>query len=216
MKYQLVIFDMDGTILNTLEDLTDSVNHALEQLGLPTHTIEEVRNFVGNGIRKLIERAVPKGTDQQLMDKVHQAFTAYYKVHCADKTRPYEGILEMLKNLKAAGCKLAVVSNKADYGVQELCQQYFEGIFDYAVGEREGIQKKPAPDSVNEVLNRLQFERNQAVYVGDSDVDVATARNAGLDCIAVEWGFRTREFLIEQGAKTLIAEPKQIEEIVLM
>lgn len=214
MKYQLVIFDLDGTILNTLEDLTDSVNFALRKCGLPEHSIENVRQFVGNGIRKLMERAVPSGSDVQMIDKVHETFTAYYKEHCADKTRPYDGILETLLHLKELGYKLAVVSNKADYGVQELCKQYYDGIFDYAVGEREGIKKKPAPDSVNEVLDKMHVSRNQAVYVGDSEVDIETASNAQMDCIVVEWGFRKKEFLIERGAKVMVSEPSQIEEIV--
>lgn len=214
MKYQLVIFDLDGTILNTLEDLTDSVNFALRRCGFPEHSIENVRTFVGNGIRKLIERAVPKGTEEQMINKVHEEFTAYYKEHCADKTRPYDGIVEVLQNLKRMGVKLAVVSNKADYGVQELCRQYYDGIFDYAVGERVGIKKKPAPDSVNEVLAQLHIDRKNAVYVGDSDVDIETADNAQMDCIVVEWGFREKQFLIEKGAKVFASEPKQIEEIV--
>ena len=214
MKYQLVIFDLDGTILNTLEDLTDSVNYALRQCNFPEHTMAEVRQFVGNGIRKLIERAVPPESDEQTIVKVHEVFTEYYKMHCADKTRPYDGIVEVLQNLKEKGFLLAVVSNKADYGVQELCKQYYEGIFDYAVGERTGIKKKPAPDSVNEVLEKLNVNREHAIYVGDSDVDLATARNAGIDCIAVEWGFREKSFLLENGAGIIISEPKQIEEIV--
>lgn len=214
MKYQLVIFDLDGTILNTLEDLTDSVNFALRICNLPEHTIDEVRQFVGNGIRKLIERAVPAGSDEQTINQVHEEFTKYYKVHCSDKTRPYDGIVETLKTLKQKGFLLAVVSNKADYGVQELCKQYYDGIFHYAVGERNGIKKKPAPDSVNEVLEKLQVDRSQAVYVGDSEVDIETAKNAKLDCIVVEWGFREKRFLIEKGAKIMVSKPKQIEEIV--
>lgn len=215
MKYQLVIFDLDGTILDTLEDLTDSINYALEQSHFPKHTIDEVRYFVGNGIRKLIERAVPTGTDIEKINQVHDCFTDYYKKHCADKTQPYDGIVSVLKELKLAGCKLAVVSNKADYGVQKLCNKYYEGIFDYAVGEREGIRKKPAPDSVNEVLLKLNIKKTSAIYVGDSDVDLETAGNAGMDCIAVEWGFRGKEFLIEHGAKILAMKPKEIIDIVL-
>lgn len=210
MKYKLVIFDMDGTILNTLDDLADSTNYALLANGLPERTIGEVRSFVGNGIRRLIERAVPAGTDAAQLDRVHESFTAHYKAHCADKTKPYDGILELIRDLRAAGCRTAVVSNKADYGVQTLCRDYFPGLFDMAVGEREGIRKKPSPDSVNEVLKKLSVVRADAVYIGDSDVDIETARNAGLDCIAVEWGFRGREFLIEHGAGRLVKEPREI------
>ena len=213
MKYTLAIFDLDGTILNTLEDLADSLNAALEQSGYPGRTLEEVRCFVGNGIRKLIERGVPEGTDETAVSQVHKDFTEYYKVHCADKTRPYEGILDLLTGLKKAGCKLAVVSNKADYGVQELCRRYFDGMFDIAVGEREGVLKKPAPDSVNEVLRRLRVRREDAVYIGDSEVDIETAANAGMDHIIVDWGFRKAEFLKKRGAKVMVSRPEEIENI---
>ena len=214
MKYMIAIFDLDGTILNTLEDLADSTNYALKTCGYPERTMDEVRQFVGNGIRKLMERAVPEGTPVEEIDRVHETFTAHYKVHCADKTRPYDRIMELLQNLKKDGCKLAVVSNKADYGVQELCKQYFDGIFDFAVGEREGIRKKPAPDSVNEVLKTLGCSRDRAVYIGDSDVDIQTAANAQMDHIIVEWGFRDVPFLIAKGAKVLVEKPEEILEIV--
>ena len=214
MKYTIAIFDLDGTILNTLEDLADSTNYALKTYGYPERTMDEVRQFVGNGIRKLMERAVPEGTPVEEIDRVHETFTAHYKVHCADKTRPYDGIMELLQNLKKDGCKLAVVSNKADYGVQELCKQYFDGVFDFAVGEREGIRKKPAPDSVNEVLKTLGCSRDRAVYIGDSDVDIQTAANAQMDHIIVEWGFRDVPFLISKGAKVLVEKPEEILEIV--
>ena len=210
----IAIFDLDGTILNTLEDLADSTNYALKTYGYPERTMDEVRQFVGNGIRKLMERAVPEGTPVEEIDRVHETFTAHYKVHCADKTRPYDGIMELLQNLKKDGCKLAVVSNKADYGVQELCKQYFDGVFDFAVGEREGIRKKPAPDSVNEVLKTLECSRDRAVYIGDSDVDIQTAANAQMDHIIVEWGFRDIPFLISKGAKVLVEKPEEILEIV--
>ena len=214
MKYTIAIFDLDGTILNTLEDLADSTNYALKTCGYPERTMDEVRQFVGNGIRKLMERAVPEETPVEEIDRVHETFTAHYKVHCADKTRPYDGIMELLQNLKKDGCKLAVVSNKADYGVQELCKQYFDGVFDFAVGEREGIRKKPAPDSVNEVLKTLGCSRDRAVYIGDSDVDIQTAANAQMDHIIVEWGFRDVPFLIAKGAKVLVEKPEEILEIV--
>lgn len=214
MKYMIAIFDLDGTILNTLEDLADSTNYALKTCGYPERTMDEVRQFVGNGIRKLMERAVPEGTPVEEIDRVHETFTAHYKVHCADKTRPYDGIMELLQNLKKDGCKLAVVSNKADYGVQELCKQYFDGVFDFAVGEREGIRKKPAPDSVNEVLKTLGCSRDRAVYIGDSDVDIQTAANAQMDHIIVDWGFRDVPFLIAKGAKVLVEKPEEILEIV--
>lgn len=215
MKYKLAVFDLDGTILNTLEDLADSLNAVLKKAGYPTRSIDEVRRFVGNGIRKLIERGVPQGTSEEQIAAVHQEFTQYYKVHCADKTRPYEGIPELLQELRSAGCKTAVVSNKADYGVQELCSKYFPGAFDFAVGERTGIRRKPAPDSVNEVLGILNIAREDAVYIGDSDVDIETAANARMDSIIVKWGFRDAAFLREKGAKVMVSAPAEIADIIL-
>lgn len=215
MRYRLVIFDMDGTILDTLDDLTDSVNYALDCFGFSKHSREEICSFVGNGIRKLIERAVPNGTEIAFIDSVYKVFKEYYKEHCTDKTKPYPGILTLLKELRQAGCKTAVVSNKADFAVQELCKQYFDELFDVVVGDREGILRKPAPDSVYEVLKKLEIAKEDAVYIGDSDVDIETAYRAGMDGIVVEWGFRKREFLEEKGAKQIISTPEEIATIVL-
>lgn len=215
MKYKLAIFDMDGTILNTIDDLAASLNYVLEKSGFPARTMDEVISFIGNGLRKLIERGVPEGTDSETVDKVLADFKEYYVVHCADKTVPYDGIIELLGNLRRNGCLTAVVSNKADDAVQELCRKYFDGLFDYAVGERSGILRKPAPDSVNEVLEKLNVSRENAVYIGDSDVDIKTAENAGMDSIIVEWGFRERDFLLKKGAKTIVSAPEEIEDIVL-
>ena len=213
--YKLAVFDMDGTILDTLEDLKDSTNYALEKCGYPTRTYDEVRRFVGNGIRKLIERAVPEGLTVEQIDRVHEVFTEHYKVHCADKTKAYDGIKPLLEKLRASGVKTAVVSNKADYGVQELCKEYFDGLFDYAVGEREGIRRKPAPDAVNEALRVLGMSKSEAVYIGDSDVDFETAKNAELPCISVLWGFRDEEFLRERGATLFVHDPAEIYDIVM-
>lgn len=210
MGYRLVMFDLDGTILDTLEDLTDAVNYALRQNGQPERSIDEVRRFVGNGIKKLIERAVQPGTGSDETDRIYNDFMPYYKAHCADKTKAYDGIDELLSELKREGFLTAVVSNKADVAVKKLCEQYFSGLFDYCVGERAGILKKPAPDSVNEVLKKLSVNKAEAVYVGDSDVDLDTARNAGLDCISVNWGFRDEEFLLEHGAVKIANDPEQI------
>ncbi len=215
MAYKLAIFDLDGTILDTLEDLADAMNYALGEHGYPGRTIEEVRCFVGNGIRKLIERAVPAGLAKEEIDRVHETFSAYYQQHCADKTRPYEGVLPLLERLRAAGCLTAVVSNKADAAVQPLCRRYYNGLFDYAVGERTGIRRKPDPDSVQEVLRRLQVEAADAVYIGDSEVDIQTAKNAGLDSIIVTWGFRDRDYLESQGGRRFVDRPEEIEQIIL-
>ena len=209
-NYQLVIFDLDGTLLDTLDDLADSVNYALETESLPARTREEVRRFVGNGIRKLVERAVPAGTAVEVTDRVFEAFKERYKAHCADKTKPYEGILDLLCKLKEREVKTAVVSNKADFAVKELCKQYFPGLLCEAIGERTGIARKPAPDTVNEVLRLLGMDRTQAVYIGDSEVDVETAKNAGMDCIAVEWGFRDSEVLRKAGAEVIASDAEEL------
>lgn len=212
MKYQLVIFDLDGTILDTLDDLADSTNVALQIHGFPVRTREEIRAFVGNGILNLMQKAVPVGTEEEKVKKVLADFKKYYGEHCADKTRPYEGIVELILQLRADGFKTAVVSNKADFAVQELCEQYFPKMFDYVVGEREGVRKKPAPDSVNEVLKQLGVEREKTVYVGDSEVDVLTAKNAQMNHIIVEWGFRDGEYLMERGAEVLVATMQALKE----
>ena len=210
MNCKMIIFDLDGTILDTLEDLFLSTNYALRKSGFPERSIEEVRCFVGNGIRKLIERAVPEQTPENLINQVHQDFTKYYAQHCADHTKPYSGILEILQKFRNAGIKTAVVSNKADYAVQTLCADYFPGLFDAVAGEREGIRRKPAPDAVLAVLHDLQILPEQAVYIGDSDVDIATAENSGLPCISVEWGFRDRAFLLQHGAQKIISVPEEL------
>lgn len=214
MKYDLVIFDLDGTILNTLEDLRDSLNYALDRMGFPERSLEEVRNFVGNGIRKLIERALPQGGDDKTVEEMLVLHRDYYQVHCADKTRPYDGISEMLAKLKQREIQLAVLSNKPDYAVKILCDKYFPGIFDKAYGFREGIERKPSPEAVFALLEEFGVPREKAVYVGDSEVDVQTAKNAGLDMMIVEWGFRDREFLIESGAVNLVSVPSEILERV--
>ena len=210
MKYQLAIFDLDGTLLDTLEDLADSTNYIMRQYGYPERTIVEVRSFVGNGIRKLLERSAPKGTLPEEIDRMFEDFKEYYGAHCAEKTKPYEGIMDLLASLQKREIKLAVVSNKADYAVKALCEQYFPGYFDEAVGERVGIARKPAPDTVNEVLMNLQVEKTGAVYIGDSEVDVQTAKNAELDCIAVDWGFRDKDVLKMAGAETIVSTPAEV------
>ncbi len=215
MKYQLAILDLDGTILNTLDDLADSLIHVLAQHGFPQHTVDEVRMMVGNGIFNLIKRALPNGTEQANVEAVYAEFNAYYKMHSADKTKPYNGITEMLEQLKAGGVKLAVVSNKADYAVQDLCVKYFSGFFYAVAGEKSGVPKKPAPNGVNNILAELGIERNKSVYIGDSDVDLQTAANAEMDCIAVKWGFRDEKLLRECGAEAIVSSPDDIVKIIL-
>lgn len=200
MSYKLAIFDLDGTILDTLDDLADSVNHALTKNSLPARTVPEIRAFVGNGIRSLIERSVPSGTDTATTDSVFEEFRTYYKAHSAEKTCPYDGIIDMLNRLRTRGVRLAVLSNKADFAVQALCEKYFSGIFDYVAGEKPNVPRKPAPDAVNAILAEFSIPREEAVYIGDSDVDVETARNASIDCISVTWGFRDEDVLTACGA----------------
>lgn len=207
-----VIFDLDGTLLNTLDDLADSTNYALSKFGYPTRTIDEVRQFVGNGVAKLIERAIPEGKNNPNFEKCLAIFKENYAQNMYNKTAPYNGIIEMLSNLKSKGIKIAVVSNKFDLAVKELCKKYFEGFIDFAAGENEaqGIRKKPAPDTVISVLNEFNFASEDAVYVGDSDVDIMTAKNSKMPCISVTWGFRDEKFLLENGATILINAPSEI------
>lgn len=207
-----VIFDLDGTLLNTLDDLADSTNYALSKFGYPTRTIDEVRQFVGNGVAKLIERAIPEGKNNPNFEKCLAIFKENYAQNMYNKTAPYNGIIEMLSNLKSKGIKIAVVSNKFDLAVKELCKKYFEGFIDFAAGENEaqGIRKKPAPDTVISVLNKFNFASEDAVYVGDSDVDIMTAKNSKMPCISVTWGFRDEKFLLENGATILINAPSEI------
>lgn len=215
MKYQLAVFDMDGTILDTLADLHNSMNYCLREFGYPEHTMDETKFFVGNGIRKLVTRALPADTPEAEIDRVFAFFIDYYKAHSAIDTKPYMGITELLKELRAAGMKTAVVSNKADVAVQSLCNSYFDGLFDFATGEREGMARKPERDLVDLALNAVNISKENAIYIGDSDVDLMTADNSDLPCISVTWGFRDVEFLKAHGAKVFAHTPKELGEILL-
>ena len=197
MTYQTAVFDLDGTLLNTLEDLADAVNYSLKKNKMPLCTITQVCQYVGNGIVKLMERAVPSGKDNPVFEQALSDFKEYYAEHCHDKTALYPGVLALLQNLKKKGVKMAVVSNKADFAVKELMPVYFPNLLDVALGEMEemGIRKKPAPDMVYKALTELQCDKKNAVYIGDSDVDLATAKASEMDCIGVSWGFRGRTFL---------------------
>ncbi len=215
MKYKLVIFDLDGTVLDTLFDLYSSVNCSLREYSLPERSIEEIRSFVGNGIRLLIERAVPENIDDALTDKVFEFFKLHYKEHSCDNTKPYDGVVRLIKALKSNEIKIAVVSNKADFAVKNLVKKYFDGMFDFAVGEREGIAKKPAPDSVLEAIKAFNAEKDEALYVGDSEVDIDTAKNAGIDCIAVSWGFRDEEELKKHNAPVISKCPSELLNLII-
>ena len=214
MKYNCVIFDLDGTLLDTLGDLRDSVNFALSKNNLPQRTTEEIRAFVGNGIRLLIERSVPENTELSLVDKCFEDFKIHYKANSANLTKAYDGINELLVVLKNRGVKLAVVSNKADFAVKTLVEGYFPNCFDCAVGEKEGVQRKPAPDTVFAVIDELNVNKNEVVYVGDSDVDIETSKNAAIPCISVTWGFRDKKVLEKLCPEYIVDSPEEILNLI--
>lgn len=213
--YKAIIFDLDGTLLDTLDDLASAVNYALRKKDLPTRTREEVRSFVGNGILKLMERSA--GADNiSLAPELLQEFKGYYGAHCADETKPYDGVTELLKALKNQGFYTAVVSNKADFAVKKLAEFYFKDLLDLAVGENEekGIKRKPDPASLLAVMKELGVKKSETVYIGDSEVDIQTAENAEVDCISVSWGFKDRAFLEENGAKCLVNSVEELRKIL--
>lgn len=209
-EYSTYVFDLDGTLLNTIDDLAASTNYALRQYGMKEHSVDDVRRFVGNGVKKLMERAVPGGTDNPLFEETYATFRQHYLEHSLDTTRPYPGIEQLLSELRRRGKRIAVVSNKFYAATQELCRHFFGDTVEVAIGEREDIRRKPAPDTVVEALRQLGVTTDNAVYIGDSDVDVATARNSGLPCISVLWGFRDKDFLLAHGATTFVSEPREI------
>ena len=213
-KITTVIFDMDGTVLNTLDDLTASVNHVLAEYGFAGHDASEYRKYFGNGIRYALGCAVPNGTDQRVIDEMVPVFKEYYDVHCLDNTRPYDGIMELLRDLGGQGYKLAIVSNKIDSAVKELNTRFFSEYVSVAIGERVGVNRKPEPDTVIQALKELDSTKDEAVYVGDSEVDLKTAANAGLHCISVLWGFRDKEMLQKQGATIFADTPEDVLDII--
>ena len=219
MRYDTFIFDLDGTLLDTLGDLAASVNYALRSHGMPEHSLDDVRRFVGNGVRRLMERAIPEGAENPLFDEAFATFRQYYMAHSLDTPLPYDGIPETLAALRARGCHIAVVSNKMMAATVELCQHFFPDTVEVAMGEHEaeGIRKKPAPDTVFAALDSLGIprplrgeDRGGVVYVGDSDVDIQTAANAGIPCISVLWGFRDKDFLIQHGATSFVSAPSDL------
>lgn len=207
-----VIFDLDGTLLNTLEDLKEATNYALLNFGFPTRTLEEVRCFVGNGVRKLIERAVPQNTDRKTTEKCLEVFKQNYSEIMYNHTKPYDSILEILKKLHENGLKIGVVSNKFDSAVKELCKRYFGNLIDIAIGQADDVPKKPAPNGVFKAMEILNAKKKSTVYVGDSEVDVQTAKNSNLPCIGVLWGFRDKKDL--EGADYIIDKPYDIIKII--
>ena len=214
MNIKAVIWDLDGTLLNTLDDLAASVNAALAMNGMPLRSTEEVRAFVGNGIRNLMIRAVPGGEANPAFDKALEDFIRHYGAHSRDRTRPYDGILEMLDKLSAEGVKHAIVSNKIDFAVKALSRAYFGERMCAAIGDDPSRARKPAPDSVFAAMREMGVTAQETVYVGDSDVDVLTARNAGVPCVAVLWGFRDEACLRAAGAERLARTPDELREII--
>lgn len=230
MKYQAALFDLDGTLLDTLEDLNLSMQHTLEKFGLPTCTYEQTRQRVGNGIVRLVERSLPEGYSQELFDAVYQEFVSYYALHADDHTKPYPGVLDLLARLRESGCKIAVVSNKNHAPVCALVKKHFGDAFDVVLGVQGSIARKPAPDMVYAALaqlalseegssesDRLAAKGNElrAIYIGDSEVDIATAKNAGLPCVSVTWGFRTTDELTAAGAEVLVDSAPELADFLL-
>ena len=213
--YDTVIFDLDGTLLDTLEDLQDAVNFVLLKRGYPLRSLEEIRSFVGNGIFLLMERAVPEEVTEEELQRIYLEFREYYTSHCKIKTKPYEGVKELLQYLKDNGYLTAIVSNKNDAAVKQLSQDYFPGLIDIAVGQREGIRIKPAPDTINEVLKLLDTDSKRTLYVGDSEVDQATAENASMDYVLVDWGFRSREQLMELKPKRIVSHSEALLQSII-
>lgn len=215
-NYKAVIFDMDGTLLNSIEDLTDSINFILDKYKLPTKTLPEVKHMVGSGAAKLVERAIPLGRDNPKFNTILDDYKAYYFDHCNEKTGPYDNIIELLKELKSRGFKLAIVSNKSMKAIQELKDLYFEDYIDVAVGVTDNVKRKPAPDECYEAMEQMGVNKEDCIYVGDSDIDYLTAVNTGLPCISCLWGFRTKEELIDAGAGNnyFVEDPLEILNIV--
>jgi phosphoglycolate phosphatase len=214
MKYDTIIFDLDGTLLNTLDDLMDSLNVALTNHGYEARTSEEVRRFVGNGVKKLVQLALPRHSTEEDIEQCLTTFKAHYNMNMQNKTRPYDGIMELLLDLNRYNFKLAIVSNKFDDAVKELAKEYFGDLINVAIGESATVKRKPAPDSLFAAIKELGSDINRTIFVGDSETDVQTAKNAGIPCIGVTWGFRTREILRNEGVDYLIDTPKELLTLV--
>lgn len=205
---------MDGTILNTIDDIAAAVNYILMKNNMEPRTVDEVKGFVGNGLYRTLKLSLRKELSEEEMSQMFDEFVAYYKEHSAINTRPYDGIVEAIKVLKDKGCKVAVVSNKRQEAVEELCEEFYKGLFDIALGDQDGIARKPAPDMVNKVLEFWNINNSEAIYVGDSEVDILTAKNSKLDCISVSWGFREKETLTDNGATVIVDTPEEMVKMV--
>lgn len=211
MKYKAIIWDLDGTLLNTLEDLMDSVNYALSRKNMNNITLEQTRKYVGNGIANLVKRAAGENVSETTLEELLKDFKHYYDIHSKDKTAPYDGIIPLLKELKADGYKMAIVSNKIHSAVGQLAEEYFPNLMDVAIGEMENVPRKPAPDMIYKAIEALGIQKEDAIFIGDSEVDVATGLNAGIDMLTVLWGFRDEDELIQAGATTFVKTPDNIK-----
>lgn len=214
VQFKTIIFDLDGTLLNTIEDIADSVNYALKECGFPERTYEEVQGFVGNATNYLLSKSVPANTPKDQTEECTRIYKNHYRSNMDNKTAPYDNILDMLKKLKDNNYKIAVVSNKFDSAVKELCKKYFSDYIEVAIGESGDNRRKPAPDTVFAAIKELGSDKEECIYVGDSDVDVQTAHNTGIPCIGVTWGFRGREVLVNAGADYIIDTPSEIFDIL--
>ena len=215
MRYKAVLFDMDGTVLDTLDDLTDAVNYSLARFGLPEISREHARENLGNGAAYLVRHCLPEGTDEALADQLITFYRAWYDAHCRIKTAPYSGILPLTEALRASGIRQAIISNKPDSAVQELAEVFFPNLMDVVIGESPAVRRKPAPDTVLSAARQMGLGVTDCVYIGDTEVDIETARNAGMDCISVTWGFRTEKQLTEAGATTIVRSPAELSEKLL-
>ena len=214
MAIKTVIFDLDGTLLYSLEDLKDSVNFVVKKHGFREYTIDEVREAIGNGVRLLMERILPKDIDKNLFEECLSEFKENYSKNMYNKTKPYDGILDMLKALREEGYKIAVLSNKFDSAVKELSNKYFGELVDLAVGQKDGVKEKPSPLGIQEIAKELDTDIEACIMVGDSEVDIQTANNAGIDCISVTWGYKNIDFLYDNGATKLVYTPEDILELL--
>lgn len=213
-KYETIIWDLDGTLLDTLDDLRDSVNFALAEFGCPPRSRSEIRSFIGNGTRRLVELSLPGGLRNPRYEEVFSLFREHYAANSRNKTRPYAGVPELLRDLKARGRRMAIVSNKLDPVVKALTQSFYGESVGVSIGASEKMPRKPAPDMVFEALRVLGASAETAVYIGDTEVDLRTAANSGLDCISVTWGFRDRPELVSSGATRIAGTPRELGEIL--
>ncbi|PKM72731.1 MAG: HAD family hydrolase [Firmicutes bacterium HGW-Firmicutes-16] len=213
-KYNTIIWDMDGTLLDTLDDLTDSVNAAMTEFHLPVRTRDEIRSFIGNGINRLLGLSIPGGKQNPQFEEILSFFKICYAKNSSNKTKPYIGLDKVLPELKSGGYRMAIVSNKIDTAVKALSEQFFKNLMDAAIGNSENLRRKPSPDEVFEALRILGAEKESAVYIGDTEVDIETAKNAGIDCISVSWGYRDRQELLAHGARAIVDTPEELVELL--